>query len=119
MVGTCASKAAPTTSPTVVAFRRVLVMPTVGREHRVLDVGVEVERPGSAFAADAGLTVAAKGGTEVAHEEAVNPDGAGVQQRRNTFCPFVIACDEGGRQAEPGVVGHGDCLLFGAERLDG
>ena len=66
---------------TFVRFR----CPPVRGEHGVLDVAVEVEGPDAALAADAGLAVAAERCAEVADEEAVDPDGAGVQREADPF----------------------------------
>jgi hypothetical protein len=80
---------APTTSPISV---RLLIgrRPPVGGEDGVLDVAVEVERPRAALAADAGLAVTAEWCSEIADEEAVDPDGSCVQPGRDPFGAFRI-----------------------------
>ena len=64
------------------------------------------------------LPVAAERSAEVADEEAVHPDGAGVQSGADPLRALLVARDEGGRQAEAGVVGHLDGLLFAGKGLD-
>src|SRR6478735_7932252 len=73
-----------------------LAGPAAGGEDGVLDVGVEVEGVDPAFAADPGLAVAAERCAKVADEEAVHPDGAGVQLGADPFGAVGIARDEGG-----------------------
>src|SRR4051794_37482806 len=86
--------------------------PTSRSEYGVLDVGVEVEGVAAAFAADTGLAVAPEGRTEVADEEAVHPDRAGIQSGTDPFRAVEISGDQGGGKAEASVVGHLDGLLF-------
>src|SRR5690348_2060373 len=89
IVGTCARSPQPTTSP-MLAPSTILV-PTGGREDARLHIAIEIERPGSAFAADAGATVTAERLPEIAHEEAVVPDQAGVDLRRHPLRAFLAA----------------------------
>src|SRR3954452_10170066 len=114
IVGTCASRPAPTISP----IRPPTAHPSVRCEDAVLDVAVEVEAPGAALAADAAAPVAAERRREVADEEAVHPDGAGVQPGADPLGALRAARDEGRREAVLGVVGHRDPLLLGAEGLE-
>src|SRR4051794_38211514 len=109
IVGTCASRPAPTISP--------IRPPSLRGEHAVLDVAVEVEAPGAALAADPAVPVAAERRCEVADEEAVHPDGAGVQPRRHPVRARGVAGDESGGETVLGVVGHRDALVLGAEGL--
>src|SRR5258706_6168337 len=85
MVGTCAMRPAPTTSPTAVThrghrfglhlFRHAVApgAPTPWRVDRVLDVAIEVEAPRAAFPADPGLARAPAGAAPVLDEEAHDP----------------------------------------------
>src|SRR5664279_6278108 len=101
MVGTCASTAAPTTSP-MIGLRVVLVcLPSVGREDAVLDVGVEVEGPDAALAPDARLPAAAERCAQIADEEAVDPDRARGELGRHPLGPGRVAGDERRGQPEP------------------
>src|SRR5215213_869963 len=97
IVGTCASRPAPTTSP--------IGPPPPRGEHAVLHVAVEVEAPRAALAADAAVAVAAERRGGVADEEAVHPRGAGVQLRGHPLGTLLGPGDEGRRQAVLGVVG--------------
>src|SRR5919202_6042447 len=95
MVGTCASRPAPTISP--------IGPPTARGEDAVLDVAVEVEAPRAALAADAAVPVAAERRREVADEEAVHPDRPRVQPVGHALRALGRARDEGRRQAVLGV----------------
>src|SRR5450755_2083451 len=111
IVGTWASSPAPTTSPIAPpAFRGIA---------RVLDVAVEVEAPGAAFAADAGQPGAAERRPQVTDEEAVDPDGAGDEAGRYPLGPPPVAGEQGRRQPVAGAVGQRDRLVLGSERLQG
>src|SRR4051794_29169173 len=110
IVGTCASRAAPTISP---------IPPPLRREDAVLDVAVEVEAPRAALAADAAATVAAERRGQIADEEAVHPHGAGVQLPGDTFGALGRPGDQGRRQTVLGVVRHRDPLLLRTEGLQG
>src|SRR4051794_30500668 len=111
IVGTCAIRPAPTTSP--------MSAPSLRREDRVLDVAVEVEGPGTALAADPGATAPAERGGQVADEEAVDPHRAGADLRRNALGAVVVTGHDGGGQPVVGVVGHRDALGHGVEALEG
>src|SRR3954463_13834867 len=106
IVGTCASRLAPTISP--------IRPPSLRGEHAVLDVAVEVEAPPAALAADPAVPVAAERRREVADEEAVHPDGAGVQPRRAPLGAFRETGDQVRGEPVLGVVRHRDPLLLGA-----
>src|SRR5262245_56988058 len=108
-VGTWAISPQPTTLP--------MLPPAVRRVDAVLDVAIEIERPGAAFATDAGLAVAAEGLAQVAHEEAVVPHQTGRDLRRHALGPLRIAGHHHGGEAVVGVVGERDGLIFGAEAL--
>src|SRR5215467_559236 len=111
IVGTCARRPAPTTSPTLLpSFRRV---------DGVLHVAVEVEAPGAALAADSRLARAAERCAQVTHEETVDPDRAGPELGSNPVSPAGIAGEQRGGQPVPAVIRHRDCLVLAAERLDG
>src|SRR4051794_5198436 len=114
IVGTCASRPAPTISP----MRPPSPVPSARCEDAVLDVAVEVEAPCAALAADAAVPVATERRREVADEEAVHPDRAGVQPGTDPLGTLRIAGDEGRRETVLGVVGHRDPLLLGAEGLE-
>src|SRR5688500_5837962 len=116
MVGTWAISPAPTTSP--IRSRPFLGGPARRAEHAVLDVAVEVEGPVPAFAADARLAVPAERCPEVAHEEAVDPHGAGVELRAHPLCPLPVSGHERRSETEAGVVGHPDSLLLRGEGLE-
>src|SRR5262249_30643446 len=113
IVGTCATKAAPTTSPigpSSPAGRR--------RRHDVLDVCVEVEAPPAALTADPGVARPAERRVEIAYEEAVDPDGAGDELFADALSlRFVAGVNRGGK-AVVGAVGELDGLGLVAERLD-
>src|SRR5215470_16206101 len=98
IVGTWASRPAPTTSP--------IVLPSLRRVDSVLDVAVEVEAPGAALAADPGLAGPAERGPQVADEEAVDPHGARDQPRGHPGSPFAVAGEQRRRQAVFCAVGQ-------------
>src|SRR5690606_25971800 len=110
MVGTCASRPAPTISP--------MVAPSLRGGDGVLQVAVEVEAPGAALAADAGLARAAEERAQVPYEEAVDPDGPGDQPGGDERGPLAVAGGDGGGQAGAGVVGQPDGLVLGVEGLE-
>src|SRR5689334_24509830 len=101
IVGTCARSPAPATSPMAPSFRCV---------DGVLHVGVEVEAPGAALAADARLAGPAEWRAQVPDEEAVHPDGPGDQARRYPFGPVLVPGEHHRGQAVPGAVGQCDGL---------
>src|SRR5690606_3483043 len=109
IVGTCEISPAPTTSP--------IAGPSSRSENAVLDVAVEIEAPRAALAADAADPVAPEGCGEIAHEEAVDPDGPGRQPSGDALGPVRAAGHQGRREAVLGVVGHRDALLLAAEGL--
>src|SRR5215472_4448243 len=111
MVGTCARRPAPTTSPTL--------LPSLRRVDGVLDVAVEVEAPGAALAADSRLARAAERRAQVSDEEAVDPDRAGPKLGRYPISPAGIAGEQRGGQPVPGVIRHRDPFVLAGERLDG
>src|SRR5260221_12016603 len=103
MVGTCAMRPAPTTSPTAVThrghrfglhlFRHAVApgAPSPWRVDRVLDVAIEVEAPRAAFPADPGLAGAPEGGAQVPDEEAVDPDRPRSQPGRYPLGSGLVA----------------------------
>src|SRR5215475_15892350 len=101
IVGTCASKPAPATSP---------IAPPLSCVDGVLDIAVEVEAPGAAFTANAGLPGAAERRGQVADEEAVDPDGPGDQPRRHPLGPGPVAGEQRRGQPVGGAVGQPDGL---------
>src|SRR5215467_2474262 len=110
IVGTCASKPAPATSP---------IAPPLSCVDGVLDIAVEVEAPGAALAADAGHSGAAERRSQVADEEAVDPDGPGDQPGGYPFGPGLIAGEQRRRQAVRGTVRQRDGFGLTGERLQG
>src|SRR6476660_6499516 len=100
MVGTWASRPAPTISP--------MVLPSVRGGHGVLQVAVEVEAPGAALAADAGEAGAAERGLQVAYEEAVHPHRARDEPGGEALGALVRTGGHGGGQPEAGVIGEPD-----------
>src|SRR6476469_9398129 len=111
MVGTWASSPAPTISP--------MVLPSLRGGDGVLQVAVEVEAPGAALAADAGVAGAAEGGVEGASEEAVDPGRPRDEPFGDAGGAVVVAGGEGGGEPEAGGVGEGDGLVLGGEGLEG
>src|ERR1700691_5175598 len=91
IVGTWASNPAPVTSP--------ILAPPFRCVDRVLHVAVEVEAPGAALPADAGLPGTAERRPQVADEEAVDPDGPGDELRRHPAGALAVAGEHGGREA--------------------
>src|SRR5687767_9302857 len=104
IVGTWASRPAPTTSP--------IGTPSPRRGHRVLDVAIEIEAPVAALAADPGRTRAAERRPKITHEEAVHPYRAGHQRAGHPASPFGVTGDHDRRQPEARGVGHRDGLLL-------
>src|SRR6185369_6434471 len=99
-VGTCAINPLPTTSP--------ILAPSIRREDARLHITIKVERPGAALAADPGLAVAAERLPQIAHEEAVAPDQAGIDLARDPLGALFIAGHHNAGEAVFGVVGHRD-----------
>src|SRR5580692_4932563 len=98
IVGTWASSPAPVTSP--------ILAPPFRCVDGVLHVAVEVEAPGAALAADAGLPCPAERRPQVADEEAVNPDGPGDKLIRHPASALAGTGEHGGREPVPGAVGQ-------------
>src|SRR5262249_40006114 len=106
--GACDTMAASTTSP-------MSAPPAPGSGADVLQVRVEIEAPGAAFAADARLARSSEGGAQVAHEEAVDPDGARGDAGGHAFRAGGVAGVDHGDQAVAGLVGEGHGLFFVGE----
>src|SRR5665213_3095406 len=85
----------------------------------VFDVAVEVEAPGAAFAADAGMLRSAERRSKLADEEAVHPDRAGDNRRGDAHGAGFVAGEQGGGQTVLGAVGHLDDLIVAAEGVPG
>src|SRR5690242_3334171 len=85
----------------------------------VLHVAEEIEAPGAAFASDAGRARAAERSAQVAHEKAVDPDGARDDAVGYALRARSVACVEHCGQAVVGAVGERDGLRFVAEGLPG
>src|SRR5579863_702343 len=119
IVGTCASRPAPTTSPMALLSMAVLskAVPPLSRVHRVFRVAVEVEAPGTAFAADARQPGPAERRPQVPDEEAVDPHGPGGDPGRDSFGPGLVAGEHRRGQAVAGVVGQRHGLVFAIEGL--
>src|SRR6185312_17222897 len=84
-----------------------------------LDIAIEIKAPLSTFTSDTGLFVPAKRRSQIAHEEAVGPDGACVQGGADTLRPLCAAGEKGGRQPVIGGVAHCDGLCFVLKGLEG
>src|SRR6185312_3829095 len=74
-------------------------------------LGVEVEGPVAAFAADAAFLHAAEGDAQVADEPAVDPDGAGVDGAGDAVGTAQVVGPDHAGQAVPAVVGQTDGLV--------
>src|ERR1700689_821540 len=98
IVGTWASSPAPVTSP--------ILAPPFRCVDGVLHVAVEVEAPGAALPADAGLPGAAERRPQVADEEAVDPDGPGDELRRHPAGALAGAGEHGGPEPVTGALGR-------------
>src|SRR3984957_7253572 len=108
MVGTCARSPAPTISP--------MGGPFFDLER--LQIRIEIERVVAALAADAADAGAAEGCGEVAHQEAVDPDGAGAQQRPHPLGARLVRGVEDRREPVGRGVGEFGGLRLVAETLD-
>ena len=110
MVGTCETIPAPTISP--------IDHPPPRRGADVLHIGIEVEAPRAALAADPGVARAAERRPQVPDEEAVDPHGPGDQPLRDPAGAVRIARVDDGREAVLGLVRQGDGLVLVGEGLE-
>src|SRR5918995_4955799 len=132
IVGTCATRAAPTTSPICTLHRRphsrwgvrttfasLTVLPPAPpwRRTDVLHVRVEVEAVHAAFAADTRRSRAAERRTKVANEEAVHPHRPCHETGGNAIGALPIARVQDRRQPVFRLVRERDRLLLVLERL--
>src|SRR5437764_15312353 len=85
----------------------------------VLGLSEEAERFLTAFAADAALFHAAKGDTQVTHEPAIYPYGAGVNFFGDAMGAIQVLRPDARGQAVVGVVGVADDFFFVVECRDG
>src|SRR5262245_35135092 len=121
IVGTWATSAAPTISPMLsppLSVGLPLRSLRPGCRADVLHVRVEVEAVDAALAPDARGLRAPERRAQVAHEEAVHPDGAGDQALGDALGAGAVARVEDRGQAVVGFVGERDRLVLGLERLD-
>src|SRR5580693_6229746 len=89
MVGTCAKRPAPTISP-IGGLLFYLIR---------LEITVEVERVVAAFSAYSADAGAPKGGGEVAHQKAVDPDRPCSHVLAESISSFLVLCKDHGRQS--------------------
>src|SRR5215211_4512690 len=115
IVGTCATSAAPTTSPMSEPLPVLLASGPRGRAH-VLDVRIEVEAVHTALAADARGSRAAERRTKIPDEEAVDPHGAGDDPARDAIGAVLVAGVQARGEPVLGLVRQRDRLLLGLER---
>src|SRR5690349_18941352 len=107
IVGTWASSPAPATSPQ----RSPIGAPLLSGVDGVLHIAVEVEAPGAALTADAGLARATERRPQVADEEAVHPHGPRDKAGRHPFRPGLVAGEHRRGQPVPGAVREFDRLV--------
>src|SRR5215472_1021310 len=85
----------------------------------ILHVAIEVETPVAAFAADSGIAASAERCGQFAHEEAVDPYGAGDDPLRQAHCALLALAEDHRGQAIVGTVPEPDGFFFVAEGLPG
>src|SRR3990167_390830 len=84
----------------------------------VFQLGVELQRVHTPFAADARLLAATEGGAQVAQEPAVDPDDAGLDLPGDAVGARAVLGPDRRRQAIRQAVGQLDGLLVRVERAD-
>src|SRR5512132_171734 len=121
IVGTCATRAAPTISPILIPpIASGLPLRSLRPRCRadVLHVRVEVEAVDAPLAPDPRGLRAAERRPQVAHEEAVHPDRAGDQALGDPFGALAVTGVQDRGQAVVGLVRERDRLLLVLERLE-
>src|SRR5262245_61825586 len=87
--------------------------------HDVLHVAVEVEAPGPALAADAGVARAAERRRQLANEEAVHPQRSRDHALGDRHRALLVAAEQHAREPEACAVRDRDGFLVRRERVPG